>query len=278
MFGRLLTALLAGASCFFAARAAHAYHDENTPWITGTAYTLREREFSLGILEWDVGIVDQVMIGTLGPLWLAWPIFGAPVPNASFKLRSWFAGPLVVSLGGTFLYLDGTSVLESDTAQGQEDLRFLVFNGTAAGSYRANDVFTASLDATFAKADVNGTSPHASVAGAAVTDSFRVGAAGEFRLSRYWALQLKGRMLLYRREPTFVATLHPDPWTDVDAELTVIKLAPRFAPNATAAFAFSGKNVNFAIGGGYGYGWVPLIDFALPTPGVILDFDFFVRF
>lgn len=274
----VLRAFFTAASLLFLSLPASAYHDEESPWVRGTAYTLRGGEFSLGIVQWEAGILDQIMIGTCGPLWFAGPVLGGPVPNASFKMRSWFAGPLAVSLGGTFLYLDGSRVLERATNTPGQTVRLYTFSVSGTGSYRFDDHITGTVDLTFAKADIAGQDPHASIAGAAVTSSFRVGFMGEYRFSRLVALQLKGRVLLYRNEPTIHSSYQPDPWTDVNAELETVDLAPVFATNGIGSVALSGKNVNFAAGVGYGYGWIPLVDFVLSKPGITGEADLFVRF
>jgi hypothetical protein len=57
-----------------------------------------------------------------------------------------------------------------------------------------------------------------------------------------------------------------------------VDLAPVFATNGIGSIALSGKNVNFAAGVGYGYGWIPLVDFVLSKPGITGELDLFVRF
>jgi hypothetical protein len=257
---------------------AAAYHDKETPWVKGSFHTLRQGEFSLGILQGDAGVLDELQVGTIWPLWLAWPVLGGPIPNATLKARSWFAGDVVFSVGGTFLYLDASKVLETSAATADSKARLITFTGSVGASYRANRWLTGSIDVTYSKADISGQDPRATLAGVAITNSLRVGAMGEWRLTRFVALHLKGRTLLYRHEPSLRAAFSPNPWTDVDAELSIGKIAPVLASNVVASVACSGKNVNFAVGGGYGYGWLPLIDLVQPYPGFLADLDLFVRF
>jgi hypothetical protein len=55
-------------------------------------------------------------------------------------------------------------------------------------------------------------------------------------------------------------------------------VAPVVASSVAASVAISGEYLNAAFGAGYGYRSLPILDLTLNDPGLIVDFDFFVRF
>src|SRR5207237_500742 len=99
-----------------------AYHEPGAEWVRGSPYTLRAGELSLGVVDWDVGITDEVTVGTHPVLWAVGPWSGKPVPNAKLKLRDWVHGPLAFSLMESFAYLNG-SKLATDWIEQETEAR-----------------------------------------------------------------------------------------------------------------------------------------------------------
>jgi hypothetical protein len=109
-------------------------------------------------------------------------------------------------------------------------------------------------------------------------DSLRAELRGEWRMSRIFALHLKGCTLLYRRVPQIEFAFSPGPRSEVEGDLAVGDVAPVVASSVAASVAISGEYLNAAFGAGYGYRSLPILDLTLNDPGLIVDFDFFVRF
>jgi hypothetical protein len=64
----------------------------------------------------------------------------------------------------------------------------------------------------------------------------------------------------------------------VDARLSVADVAPYGAWTVVPSFNYSGDNVNFKLGAGYGYQSQPIVEVLLDERGLVVTVDFFVRF
>ena len=273
--------LLAAAVVAFgsvAAGHALAYHEAGQEWVNATAYTLRGGEFSLGIFQWQAGVLDELTIGTFPALWAASPFVEHAVPNGYFKLRDWLHGPLAVSLRGTALYVDGSTLVERYSGSDAEQADLLVIGGNLAASYRSQGAWSFSPELAYSYVNLAGDSTDIAVEGAAAASTLRAGFLAEWRFTRFLALHLTSRVLLYREEFSADSEFEPDDSTQVRVELHEEHPAPVGAWNIVPSIALSGKHVNFSAGLGYGYGWLPVVGIVSDQPGFILNFDFFVRF
>jgi hypothetical protein len=77
-----------------------------------TAYTRPAGRMAAGPLKVEHGIIDEIMVGTYVPPWVAFPVLGATVPTVYLKLRSPELGPITLSVRGGFAYLDDNAVTE----------------------------------------------------------------------------------------------------------------------------------------------------------------------
>jgi len=148
---------------------------------------------------------------------------------------------------------------------------------TAAGSARWNPQLTTSLELVYTSVGISGNNEALAFEGSAVLDSLRLVLLAQWNLSRVVALQLAGRVLLYREAPTFAVSYEIDPRTSVEAELRANFVPPIGAWNLVPTLALSGKYLNFKVGAGYGHRWLPVVGLVF-SPGLVLDLDFFVRF
>ena len=253
----------------------HAYHAPNHEWVTGTAYSLEQGEFSLGLIRWEAGILDELMVGVNLLPWVVGPFFGTVVPTGHVKVRDWFHDEFAMSLEGQFLYIDGSALL-SEVAGGTQS-KLLSLMMTASGSARWNDDFSTSLQLTYTVVNMRGDSDGLAFEGAAVLDSLQLAPLLEWRFSPLLALHLQGRVLLYRAPPTVSLRYSPNDSTTVDAKLAANFVAPVGAWNVLPALAISASHVNFKLGAGYGHRWLPVMGLVF-SPGLVVDFDFFVRF
>lgn len=255
---------------------ARAYHERGHEWVNGTAYTLGAGEVSLGLLRWEVGILDELTVGVNVPAWVVGPFFGTVIPNGTIKLRDWLHGPVAVAVQGQFLYVDAGAILDRFTDGGNAST-FLSLVMNVSGSVEWNDALSSSLQLSYTSVGVSGDSDGLAFEGTAVLDSLSLTGLFEWRLSKVFALHLLGNVLLYRAAPTLSVMYAPDPATTVDAELEANFVPPIGAWNLVPAIAIGGEYINFRFGLGYGHRWLPVMGLVL-RQGLVLDLDFFVRF
>lgn len=273
----VLAAVTFGATLAFSTGAS-AYHEKGQEWITSSnAYTLRAREFSLGLVRWDFGILDEVTIGTLPALWFTGPWLGAPIPNGYVKVRDWVHGPVAVSVQAGFLFLDGDTLVRSASRQNDRADLF-VLNTAVAATWRSRKSYSLGMSLAFSRVDLAGSSESASVDGTIVSDTFRISPFAEWRFSRVVALQLNATVLAWHREPSARVFFRPSESVTVDADLNYSDAAPNGAYAVWPALACSFRHVNFLVGAGYGYRWVPIVDVMFNRRGLVLALDFHVRF
>ena len=255
-----------------------AYHEHGHEWTDRTAYTLRQGELSAGLRQFAVGVFDELTLSTNPFVWVAGAIFGTAIPNLEIKLRDWFEGPLTTAVSIGFVYLNGSKLLDPIDPGKNVEAQLATLTGSIVGSVQLSAAWSGSLELTYAELASAGDSQGAFVAGTAALSSLRLGALAEWRLSRLVALRMSALMLLYRKAPDVRVEVAVNDRTTVDGELRIGEVARAGAWQLLPAIALSGANVNFLIGAGYGYQWLPIGGLVLANPGLALDFDFFVRF
>lgn len=253
-----------------------AYHEPGSEWVRGSPYTLRGGELSLGVVDWDIGITDEVTIGTHPILWAVGPWSGRPVPNAKLKLRDWVHGRLALSLMESFAYLNG-SKLASDWIEADTKARLFVLDTRFDAAWRGDEARSLGLSLDFTYASLSGSGVNAAL-GDATDDALRLTAWGEWRFSRVVALKLNGRLLLISTPPTGAVQFHAAPSVAVDAHVSFENVAPAGAWAIWPELELSWKHVNLMLGAGYGYQSVPIVDITLDRRGILLTGDFFIRF
>ena len=268
-------ALLALAWWVVSAARVHAYHEPNQAWTSGTAYTLRAGELSLGLIRAEVGVLDELSVGINVMPWVVGPFFGTVIPNGYVKIRDFVHGPFAVALEGHFLYIDAAAILDR-VSQGAHS-KLLSLMAALSTSMRWSDALSTSLQATFTVVNVGGGSGGLAFEGTAVLDNLFVSGQFEWRFHRTLALHLLGRVLFYREAPTVNLHYTPNATTSVDAALQANFVVPTGAWSVVPALAYSGEHFNMRVGAGYGHRWLPVLGLVL-NPGLVVDFDCFVRF
>jgi len=269
---------VAAALALGAASSALGYHEPGEEWVNNTAYTLRGGEFSLGLFQWQAGILDEVMVGTFLVLWAASPFLKRPVPNGYFKLRDWFHGPLAVSLRGTFLYVNAGKLLDEYTPDRGDAAKLWVTGANAAVTYRSDGAWSVGPELAYTHLHLSGDSPDQAVEGAAAASTLRAGLWAEWRFTHWVALHVTSRVLLHRQEFQADAEFDPNDTTHVEAELYEEDPPPLGAWNVVPGVALSGDYLNFYAGVGYGHGWVPVVGLVTNERSFFLRLDFFARF
>jgi hypothetical protein len=246
--------------------------------LNDTAYTLRQGEVSFGLLSEQVGVFDEVTVGTYLLPWFVFPFLKSPIPTAFVKVRDWMFGPVAFSVHGAFAYFDASS-LSSDLGGHQSISSALaVFPLNATASVQLTDGFTQSLEVIDTILTAGGRAPSsATIAGTLAVSTVTVGALSELRLTRVFALTLLARMAVFRGSSHFVVDVD-SAGVDVHADLG--------APGAVSAstwclvpgVSFHWPRVGLELGLGYGTNWIPFIDLPVGDPTIVPEADFFVRF
>lgn len=280
MLGRVLTkrvALLLFMSALAPPMAA-AYHQPGQEWVEHGAYTLRQRELSLGLRQWAVGLLDEVTLGVSPALWIVGPFFGSLVPNAELKIRDFLHERLAVAASLGFVYVNGKGLLDAYAPEKQAHASLLALTASLHGSLRITDAVSSSAELGYVALGASGGAVQESIAGTALSSSLRLGASTDWRITRLLALRLSGQVLLQRARPHVQVDFQADARTRVNGELRIGAFAPQGAWQLLPAVVLSGANVNFLAGVGYGYQWLPFCGLVLPGRRVVFDLDFFVRF
>ena len=161
-----------------------------------TAYTRPRGRASVGLLKADLGIIDEITIGTYPLPWFAFPLLKTVVPNLFVKVRSPWSGPFTLSLGASALYVNSKALaqLADTTATASAMSTTASFDS----SYRFDERFSLSLGVDYARLRAFGEDQNASVEGASTGHTYSTRLLGEWRLSRVFALSLLFRYLIYQ--------------------------------------------------------------------------------
>jgi hypothetical protein len=246
-----------------------------------TAYTLRQNEFSVGLGSAAYGLFDQVTIGTYVLPWFAFPWLHAPVATGFIKIRDWFAGPVAVSIRGTFVYLNASALTSELSNRATAHAGLLVVPVELSLSWRMHPMVTQSVQLIWVHAGVGGeksndTSVDVGLGGASTASSASLSSLTELRLSRVFALTLRCTLLLSLSD-IIVRADYERNGTLVHANLGAVSQSGMVG-NVIPGVSFSWSHVNLQLGLGFGTNWLPIV--ALPTQTVTLvpDADFYVRF
>ncbi|HET7546097.1 MAG TPA: hypothetical protein VFK05_39785 [Polyangiaceae bacterium] len=255
--------------------AASAQQLEN-PRTDYTAYTRPRGRASVGLLKTDLGVIDELLIGTYPLPWLAFPLLKTTVPNVYLKARGPWSGPFALALGGSLTYINAKALAQ--LADKDADGSALSFTGEFDASYRFDERFSLSLGFDYARLRAfGGAGDHTgSVEGAAMGHTFSTRALGEWRLSRVFALSLLFRYLIYQSPYKVDATSDTPALTvtsDLSAESTLQK---HFTLVPGVSFEWQRWELN--VGVGYGVFYLPVLGLASGRNWPVIDLAFAYRF
>ena len=255
--------------------AASAQQLEN-PRTDYTAYTRPRGRLALGLLKTDLGVIDELLVGTYPLPWLAFPLLKTTVPNAYVKVRSPWAGPLTLALGGSFTYINAKALAQ--LADKNADGSALSLTGEFDASYRFDERFSLSLGLDYARLRaVGGADEDAgSVEGATTGHTISTRALGEWRLNRVFALTLLLRYLIYRA-PVKVEATSSTPALTVASDLSAESTAQRRL-TAVAGVSFEWERWELNVGAGYGVFYLPVMGLASGKAWPVVDLAFAYRF
>jgi len=239
-----------------------------------TAYTRPRGRVSLGLLKTDLGLIDEITIGTYPLPWLAFPLLKTTVPNFYLKVRSPWKSPLQLALGGSLMYVNAKALAQL----ADKDATGSALSTTAefAASYRFDERFTLSLGLDYARLRAIGAGEVDSVEGAATGHLFSSRAFGEWRLSRVFALSLLFRYLIYQ-SPTDTEASSDNGSVVVTSHLSAENtLKQHFTIVPGVSFEWERWELNAGVG--YGIFYLPVLGLATTKAWPVIDLAFAYRF
>jgi len=252
---------------------ARAYHGESDRISLETAYSLRRRQWRVGLFDVAYGVHDKLTISTGTMIWVGGALaLRAPAPNITLKSAFWEHGRYALSATTGFTFIPGT--LDGS------DVRVFLVPFKLAGSVRVHPRVTLSTELSYTLSKFAYIEPPAdqSVAGAAAINGFHQSIALQWNASRVTALVLTGRFMWKVWGPYVSGSvgLGDGATGSLDGTYTVADLA--HAWNVSLAAAFSWRIVNLRVGAGYGSFFLHTPDFVVPGKYPVPEIDFYVRF
>jgi len=241
-----------------------------------TAYTRPKGRATVGLLKTDLGLIDQVTIGTYPLPWLAFPLLDSTVPNVYAKARSPWSSPLTLAVAGSFLFVDGKAIAK--LADKSASASAISTTAEFDASYRFDDRFSLSLGFDYAHLRAIGAKDDeaTSIEGASSGHTYSVRALGEWRLTRVFALSLLFRYLIYQ-SPISVdsesSTSAVTVVSDLSAESTIQK---HFTLVPGVSFEWERWELNAGVG--YGVFYLPALGLASAKSWPVVDLGFGYRF
>jgi hypothetical protein len=255
-----------------AARPAAAYHTKDQHITDESAYTLRQKDFRVGIWKLQYGIIDQVTAGTY-----IWP-WVLRVSNLHAKWRFWHNDTWAFSAFAGFYHFDTKTLDKVDEDTGNATVDVVPFE--LASSYRFDDRFTLTLAPVWTTVVLKGTLHDDDLKGAGegAVNNFQLTATFEWRLSKVTAFLFHGRYLVVQRaHAQGDVILHPDEFTTIEVHAAGKTDAIDFrnAGSLVISSVFSWEHFNLRTGLSFGNYNVPGVNFVLGQFLVIPDLDLY---
>jgi len=252
--------------------AASAYHTKEQRITDESAYTLRHKDFRVGLWKVQYGIVDSVMAGTYIWPWLF------RVSNLHAKWRYWQNDTWALSVFAGLYHLNTKSFEQVEEDTGNATLT--VFPFELAASHRFDDHYTLTVAPVWTTVVLRGNleSDDLRGAGEGAVNNFQLTATFEWRLSQVTAVLFHGRYLVAQTaHAQGDVVLRPDEFTtiEVHATGTTDEINFRRAASLTVSGVFSWETFNFRIGASVGNYNVPGVNFVIGETLLIPELDLY---
>ena len=273
MHARLSLAAFAAVLCLGGNALADQLENPRTDY---TAYTRPKGRAAVGPMKLELGIIDEIEVGTYPLPWLAFPILKTTIPNGYLKLKSFWRGPFTLALGGGATYIDARAIAKLADENASASAVSTVAELDA--SYRFDDRFSLSLGFDYAHVSAVGSnnSEATSLEGASTAHTYSTRLLGEWRLSRVFALTLLLRYLIYQ-SPVSADSTTEDSSITVTTDLSAQSAQQRhFTIVPGVSFVFNRWELSTGVG--YGVFYLPVLGLATTKAWPVVDFAFAYRF
>jgi len=274
MRARLAARLLLASG--LASLAAGAAEQESNPRTDYTAYTRPAGRTALGPFKLELGLIDEVTIGTYVPPWFAYPALGVVIPNGYVKIGSSRRNRFTLAGRAGYTFIDGKGIAE--LADKQASASAAAFASEVDASLRVTPALFLSLGVDYSHIHAIGSADQlaSSIEGASTADTWSTRLLTEWHLTRSFALSLLLRYLIYQSPLN----------ADVDADSGVLTVQGDLSGEGTRrrrvsvvpGVAFEGQNWELQAGIGYGVAYVPIIGMPTANAWPIVDLGFAFRF
>ncbi len=235
-----------------------------------TAFLVGARTLKLGILAFDYGITNRVSIGSDPAYWAARAALPVLVPNLHVKGMIFQRAPVTVSgqVAGYYAELQ-TGQQGSGSVIAVPLSLFVSFRLHPKVWLHTEGAYV--YDRAFGTGDFG----QVNVGGAAASQTMQLGGMFQLRLTRVFSLTATGRYQVYTANLTFEGTSDLDPYTTASVNGRALPAAAH-PWEAIGGLALLWTRVHLIVGAGYGYYFIPGVDFAYPKRTFVPDASFSV--
>jgi hypothetical protein len=232
------------------------------PLTEYTARTIGARQVKVGVLAIDLGITDWLSIGTDPPAWALRAFGSVLVPNLHVE-AAFLRMPFLQMSGQVAAYYADIS-----TSKVSGHLFTLPLTLLATVPIGARVFLHLEGAYNWVRGIGNGDESLAEIKGSVAARTVQVGAMVEVRLSRVVGLIGRGRFQAHTSPLVLSGGGMPDAYTNVqvEAEIRALDEHPWMALGGVAC---TWKHVGFVAGAGYGNYFVPGLNIAIPSTGVV---------
>jgi len=239
---------------------AAAYHNDKQKVTEDTAYTLDDGEIRLGLWKFEYGLLDDLDIGTVLPIWFI------KLANFNLKYEFWHDDTWAFAAKTGLAWLDVGSLAAASDSKDPPEAMFFIIPFEVFGTYRFTDDLSLSLSSLFSKVAIDGSYDAEDFQGAVAVTNLQLTSTFEWRVSQVTALLLHARYLTYQdASGSTMLNLHPDDFTTIKvvgaAKSDAVDVAN--AVSLLASVVFSWDTFNLRLGLGYGNYSVPVVNFVL---------------
>jgi hypothetical protein len=264
---------VAALSCIASLSGSLAARAQDNPRTDYTAYTRPAGRTALGLFKLEQGILDELTIGTYWPLWLAYPAFGALIPNGYIKMGTSNRAPLALAGRAGITYIDDTAIRK--LSHNQATANGIAYAAEIDASVRLGSAFTLTLggDYNHLSAVGSGTDHVASsIEGASTADTWSARLLTEWHLTHSFELSLLVRYLIYQ------SPLNADVQTESDSVSVDGDLSGEASRqrrwSLVPGVAFEGESWELQLGIGYGVFYLPVLGLPTTKSWPIVDLGF----
>jgi hypothetical protein len=241
-----------------------------------TAYTRGAGRASIGLFKLEMGLLDQVMVGTYLPLWFTSPAIGVPVPNAYLKMGQSWGDWLAVATRAGFTFIDGEGV--ASLADEDTSASAVIYAVEVDGTVRVASRISLTLGVDYNHVSAVGDTEQlaTSIEGASTADTWSARLLSEWHLSESFAINVLLRALIYQ------SPLNAD--FDSDNEVASVQAdlsgessrGRRFS--IVPGLSYEGEHWEFTLGVGYGVVYLPVLGLPTTKSWPVVDLGFSYNF
>jgi len=241
-----------------------------------TAYTRGAGRASVGLFKLEMGLLDQVTLGTYLPLWFTSPVIGVPVPNAYLKIGQNWGDSVAIATRAGFTFIDGEGVAylaDQDTSASGA-----IYAIEVDGTVRVSSRISLSLGVDYNHVSAVGDTEQlaTSIEGASTSDTWSARLLSEWHLSQGFAINVLVRTLIYQ------SPLNAD--FDSDSEILRVEgdlsgeSSRRRRFSVVPGLSYEGAHWEFTLGVGYGVAYLPVVGLPTTKSWPVVDLGFSYNF